>query len=189
MSACVPGFDLNEAPAATPTRAAKPKPNDASVVLRGVRVELNSSVGSAFVIQCARNRERLISDERIIEQFDITPDDWTAITQNKALRLLVTSECERRTLNGDAAKEAAAKIFLESPEAMGSILRDNKASPRARVAASQELRATARSDEKAGTETDRVVISINLGADVKPIVVDSGPLPPKRAVQENLDAE
>src|SRR5262249_8984579 len=157
-------------------------------VLRGVSVPLNSDVGSAFVSDCARNRERIFSDDRIIEKYDISPDDWTSITQNKALRLLVNAECERRMLNGIAAQESAAKIFTEAPEVLGSILRDNKASPRHRIEASKELRATARAgDEKSEDKQDRDVITINLGNDEK-LVVDSGPLPPKRT-KEAFDAE
>jgi len=91
-------------------------------------------------------------------------------------------------LNGIAAQESAAKIFTEAPEVLGSILRDNRASPRHRIEASKELRATARSDdEKAGDTSDRYVITINLGNDER-LVVDSGPLPPKR-IKEVLDAD
>src|SRR5262249_10342780 len=152
------------------------KPNTETVVLRGVRVPLNSDVGGAFITDCARNRERLFSDDQIREKYEITSDaDWSAITQNKALRLAINAECERRMLNGIAAQEAAAKIFMDSPTIMGEILNDKSASPRHRIEASKELRATARvGDEKSDTEVDRVVINISLGADEK-IVVDSGP--------------
>src|SRR5262249_41758644 len=99
-------------------------------------------------------------------------------------------ECDRRMLNGTAAQESAAKIFTESPEAMGSILRDNKASARARVAASQELRATARSnDEKASADTERVHIVINLGADQRlEFNKQVAPINPDQT-WKNLDAE
>ena len=91
-------------------------------------------------------------------------------------------------LNGTAAQESAAKIFTEAPEVLGSILRDQQASPRHRIEASKELRATARAgDERPGDTPDRVVISINLGNDEK-LVVDSGPLPPKQT-KEATDAE
>jgi hypothetical protein len=182
----VPGFniDTDDAPAPSPT-----KPDEKTVVLRGVRVLLNSDVGGAFITDCARNRERLFSDDQIREKYEIDDNAWGAITQNKALRLLVNAECERRMLNNDAAREAAAKFFTQAPSVLNGILQDPKAPPRQRIEASKELRATARAgDERPGDTSDRVIISINLGADVKPIVVDSGPLPPKR-VKEDLDAE
>ena len=180
----VPGFDLNEEPANASTSVAKS--NDNTVVLRGVSVPLNSDVGGAFVTDLARNKERLFSDQQVCEKYDITPDNWTAITQDKALRLRVNAEHERRMLNGTAAQESAAKIFTEAPEVLGSILRDQQASPRHRIEASKELRATARSgDEKTDTDVDRVHIVINLGNDEK-LVVDAPvkPTPPKGGIPD-----
>src|SRR5262249_58625329 len=107
----------------------------------------------------------------------------------KAIRLLVNAEHERRMLNNDAAREAAAKFFTQTPSVLNGILQDPKAPPRQRIEASKELRAAARAgDEKPGDTPDRVIISINLGADVKPLVIDSGPLPPKR-IKEAADGE
>ena len=69
---------------------------------------------------------------------------------------------------------------------MGTILRDSQASPRHRIEASKELRATARFDDKKDTaDTERYTITINLGNDEK-LVVDCGP--PKQP-KENPDAE
>src|SRR6516162_9742924 len=167
----VTGFTLEPSP---PERT--PKSRDETVILRGVRVPLASDVGYAFVTDCARNRERLFSDEEIREKYDINPDAWDEIAKNKSLRLAINSESERRMLNGTAAQEAAAKIFTEAPQVMGTILRDSQASPRHRIEASKELRATARAgDEKTGTDTDRVIVTINLGnAPEDKLVFDCG---------------
>src|SRR5262244_3779151 len=114
MTESVPGFnipDLDDPPPVKPTRVTKP--ND-TIILRGVSVPLNSDVGQAFTSDCARNRERIFSDDQIREKYEIIDDNaWTAITQNKALRRAINAECERRMLNGDSAKESAAKIFTE----------------------------------------------------------------------------
>ena len=177
----VTGFTLDSPPERAPKR-------DETVTLRGVRVPLASDVGYAFVTDCAPNRERLFSDEQIREKYDISPDAWVEIAKNKSLRLAINSESERRMLNGTAAQEAAAKIFTEAPEVLGSILRDNQASPRHRIEASKELRTVARSsDEKTGTDTDRVIVTINLGnAPEDKLVFDCGV--PKQA-KEASDAE
>src|SRR5215831_9874776 len=169
----VAGFDVDDRPPPPPiTRVTKPVD---AVTLRGVRVPLTSDVGCAFITDLSRNKERLFSDQRVREKYDIAETDWTAITKSKAIRLAVNAEHERRMLNGTAAQESAAKIFTEAPEVLGSILRDNKASPRHRIEASKELRATARAgDEKPGDTADRVIITINLGADEK-LVFDCGP--------------
>src|SRR5215475_12068281 len=149
---CIPGFDTGELPP-PPARSVKPKPDDA-VTLRGVSVPLNSDVGGALITDLARNKERLFSDAQVIEKYDISEKAWTEITQSKAVRLAVNAEHERRMLNGIAAQESAAKIFTEAPEVLGSILRDNHASPRHRIEASKELRATARAgDDNSGDTT------------------------------------
>jgi hypothetical protein len=167
-----------------------PKPDDASVTLRGIRVPLNSDVGGAFVSDAARNRERLFSDQRLTEKYGLTMSAWEEIARNPTFRLAVDAEFERRIFNGDAARESAAKLFAEAPEVLGTILRDNHASPKHRIDAAKELRATAQPGaEKAGDDSDRFVISINLGADQK-IVIDKEvrPLTPEEA-RKDLDAE
>jgi len=188
----VAGFIIepDDPPSAPPPRAANPKPDDASVLLRGIRISLNSDIGAAFVVDCCRNRERIFSDERLREKYEINSDtDWNNILNNKTLRLAINAERDRRVLNGTAAQEPACNEFTRAPKILGEILSDPKASPRHRIEASKELRATARSgDEKSDVDSDRVVITINLGGDEK-LVVDSGPLPPNRITRENLDAE
>jgi hypothetical protein len=163
------------------------KPDDSIIILRGVPIAITSDLGSAFVTDCARNREKIFSDARLQEKYAIDPSDWDAIVKNKTLRLAINAECERRMLGGIAAQETAAKIFTESPEAMGSILRDNHASPRARVAASQELRATARVGDGPDDIKDHVTVTINLGnAPEDKLVFDCGP--PKQT-KEATDGE
>jgi len=166
------------------------KSDDAVVILRGISIPLASDIGGAFITDCSRNRERLVSDNQICEKYGLSLNAWAEIAQNKAVRLAVNAEHERRIFNGDAAKEAAAKLFAEAPEVLGNILHDKHASPRHRIEAARELRATANTGaEKTGDTADRVVITINLGADQK-LVFDKqvAPLTPDEA-RENLDVE
>src|SRR5262249_39921543 len=132
---CTPGFDVGDRPPSPPVvRAGKP---DDCVVLRGHRILLTSDVGVQFVVDCARNREKIFSDARLQEKYSIDPNAWNDIVKNQPLRLAIAAEAERRMLNGTAAQEKAAQIFTEAPEVLGSILRDNKASPRHRIEASK----------------------------------------------------
>src|SRR5262249_10139005 len=179
------GFILDEPPPPNnPARVAKP---DDAITLRGVRVSINSDVGAQFVADAARNREKIFSDSELREKYQIDDKAWTEIIANKALRLAVSIECQRRMLNNDASREGAAKEFTKAPATLGKILENEQISPRSRIAAAQELRASATTGaDRPGDDVDQVVISINLGADER-IVVDSGPLPPKR--REAPDAE
>jgi hypothetical protein len=169
------------------------KPDNTSVVLRGVSVPLASDVGGAFVSDASRNRERLFSDQRLTEKYGLSFEAWAEIARNPTFRLAVDAEFERRTYNGDAAREAAARFFVESPQVLADILRNEDANPRHRIEAAKELRATANTGaEKAGNDADRFVITINLGGDK--LVFDKlrAPLTPEEAqkeAQKDLDAE
>jgi hypothetical protein len=186
----LPGFfdETPPSPPSKPTRITKPDPE--TITLRGVSVPLASDVGGAFVSDAARNKERLFSDARICEKYDISFNDWAEICKNKAFRLAVTLEHERRTYNGDAAREAAAKAFVAVPNALAEILDSKQASPRHRISAAAELRAITNSGaEKTGDTSERFTITINLGEDKK-LVFDKAiaPLTPEEA-RENSDAD
>jgi hypothetical protein len=140
----------------------------ATVTLRGVVIPLNSDVGGAFVSDCARNREKIFGDSQLCEKFGLTPEALAEIGRNPAVRLAVNAEHERRLRNGDAAREAAAKLFADAPQVLGQILKSEAASPRHRIEAARELRATAQPGaERAGDQAERVIVQINLGADEK----------------------
>jgi hypothetical protein len=156
--------------------------------LRGVRVPLASDVGGAFVSDASRNKERLLSDQRLIEKYGLSMDTWKEIATIPAFKLAVAAEFERRTYNGDAARESAAKIFSEAPTVLDEILNDKQASPKHRIDAARELRATANvGAEKAGDDADRFVITINLGGDKLVIDKPVAPLTPEEA-RESLNA-
>jgi len=175
---------------ATPSRRKKHLQTRSAetLILRGVAVPLNSDVGGAFVTDASRNRERLFSDQRLIEKYGLTMAGWKEIAKNEAFLLAVAAEVERRTYNGDAARERAAKEFTTAPTVLGAILNDKSASPKHRIDAARELRTTANTGaDKPEDTSDRYIITINLGADEK-LVVDSGPLP-RRQTKEAFDAE
>ena len=163
--------------------------DEATVVLRGVMFPLTSDVGGAFVSDASRNRERLLSDQRLTEKYGLTMSAWAGIAKNSAFRLAVDAEHERRIRNGDAAREAAAKMFAEAPEVLGDILRDKQANARHRIEAAKELRAAAGAgDTEKIPGAERFHIVINLGEDHK-LVVDKPirPLTPEEA-KEGIDA-
>ena len=195
MSACVPGFDLNEEAAATPTRIAKsnnvlnPHPT-ATVTLRGISIPLASDIGGAFLSDCAKNRERIMSDDAIREKYGIEADAWADIIKNPAVRLAVNAEAERRVRTGDAARDSAAKLFATAPEVLGKIMNDPKSSPRHVIEAAKEIRAQANvGSEKSADDVDRVHIVINLGADQRlEFNKQVTPINPDQT-WKNLDAE
>jgi hypothetical protein len=137
-----------------------------TVVLHNLEIELDSSAGRAFTIDCVRAAEGLCSDDDIKTKYEISAEDWEGITTNKALIRAIQTERERRVRKGIAAQESAAKIFARAPAVLGTILDDEHASPRHRIESARELRTTASSGAGAENIADageKFIITINMG--------------------------
>jgi hypothetical protein len=159
---------------------------NAEVVLRGVKVALKSDLGAAFVCDCSRNWERILSNNAICEKYGLSMEDWQGMGSNKALVRAVREEHQRRIKSNQSAQELAAREFSTAPRILGDILRDPGANARHKIEAHRELRATAigagpeSSNRDAG---DRYTITINLGRDEsgqdEKIIVDAGNIKPR----------
>jgi hypothetical protein len=138
---------------------------DGTVVLRGTSVPLDTDVGNAFVVDCARHTEGLLTDDDVMAKWGIAPEGWAALEDNAPLLLAVRAERERRLTTGEAAKEAAQRQFAKAPNILGGILADAEISPRHRIEAARELRAAAATGAKEGRgQGERFSLTINLGA-------------------------
>src|SRR5580700_10286951 len=114
-----------------------------SVNLRRVTVALNTDVGGAFITDCARHTERLLSDSEIKDGWGLSDEDWGRLADNAPLLQAVRAERERRICNGDAAREAAQRHFAKAPAVLNDILTNELVSPRHRIEAARELRQAA----------------------------------------------
>jgi hypothetical protein len=137
-----------------------------AIVLNNIETSLTSAEGRDFVADCVRAGEGLISDAELQDKYEIAADAWKGIIKNAALIRAIRAESERRVRTGVAAQEAASKHFAKAPGYLNDILSDKAASPRYRIEASKELRATAIGDgaNKNGAPTDKFIININLGS-------------------------
>jgi hypothetical protein len=139
-----------------------------SVVLRGVTVTLDTEVGQAFVADCTRHTEGLVSDSDIKSKWTFTDEDWKRLADNAFLLQAVRAERERRIIIGDAAREAAQRHFAKAPTVLGHILNDEQVSPRHRIEAARELRQVVGDEPNIPFDAkEKFVININLGEDKK----------------------
>jgi hypothetical protein len=147
---------------------------DNIVTLRNTPVALDSDIGRAFVADATRAAEGLISDRELAEKYELSPADWQAITKDMMLARAIRAERERRVHKGTAAKEAAAKHFVKMPTILAGIAENAASNPRHVIEAAKEIRAVANGGEpqNASNQSERFVITINLGADAdgKPVV-------------------
>jgi hypothetical protein len=139
-----------------------------TVVLRGVTAALGTDVGKAFIADCARNTEGLISDPEIKSKYQLSDAEWEQLASNVLLLRGVRAERERRILSGEAPREAAQRHFTRAPAILNDILTDQQVSPRHRIEAARELRQVAGSGpERAPTPGEKFLIVIDLGGDEK----------------------
>jgi hypothetical protein len=139
-----------------------------TVVLRRVTVALDTDVGQAFIADCARNIEGLISDLEIKTKYELSDADWEQLASNSPLLHAVRDERERRVLSGEAPREAAQRHFTKAPAILNDILTDEQVSPRHRIEAARELRQVAGSGPERGpTPGEKFTIVIDLGGDDK----------------------
>jgi hypothetical protein len=139
-----------------------------SVRLRGLMVALDTVVGAAFIADCARHTEGLLSDDEIKDKWTLSDEDWAGLAANTPLLKAVQAERQRRIHSGDAPREAAQWHFAKAPTVLGTILTDELVSPRHRIEAAKELRQVAgNGPEAASGPKEPFVITINLGGDEK----------------------
>jgi hypothetical protein len=142
--------------------------NTGRVCLRGLNVSLDTEIGQQFIADCARNTEGLLSDSEVKGKWALSDEDWLRLAANTPLLAAVRAERERRIVNSEAAREAAKRYFAKAPTVLGDILTDNQVSPRHRIEAARELRQVAGDGpDIASAAGEKVVITINLGADQK----------------------
>jgi hypothetical protein len=134
---------------------------------RNFPIDLTSDVGHQWVIDCCRAGEGIITDIELSEKWDLTDADWQAIRKDKTLERAIRTERERRVRTGQAVKETAAKHLVKGPGILDSIMSREDANPRHKIEAYKELRNTASvgADAEGRANSDRFIITINLGTD------------------------
>jgi hypothetical protein len=135
-----------------------------SVVLRGVAIALDTDVGQAFVVDCARNTEGLLPDAELKTKYELSDQAWERLADNTPAKHAVRAERARRIANGDAAREGAQRHFAKAPDILGKLLTDDFVPPRHRIDAAKELRAVAANGPEANPDTGvKYIIRINFG--------------------------
>ena len=131
-------------------------------------IDLLSDTGHAFVVDCTRAGEGIITDKELTEKYDLSPADWQNITKDVALGRAVRAERERRMLNGTAAREAACRHFVKAPGVLAGIMESATSNPRHVIEAAKEIRAVATAggsdgDRPAGGEVFFIKIDLTAG--------------------------
>jgi hypothetical protein len=170
-------------------------PTSATVVLRGIAVNIDSDVGQAFVTDCVRHIEGLISAEALRAKYGIDDDAWQQLATNEPLQRAIAATKTCRIHDGSGVREKAAHLFVSCPDVLDSIAQDATTPARNRIDAIRELRQVAAAGSEASTpagDRERFIININFGAqkvhreiDLKPSAPtgDGEELPPLKLIE------
>jgi hypothetical protein len=131
-----------------------------------VRSDTASLIENHELVQdCARHAEGILSEQDVRKKWRLTDEDWERAGSDEELIETIKREKERRLRNGAHAREKAQQVFVETPNVLGNILRDNDASPRHRIEAAREIRAVAATGPDVQPASEMFTININLGGD------------------------
>jgi hypothetical protein len=155
-----------------------------SIILRGIEVELTSDVGRAFITDATRAGEGVISDQDLLEKYELSIEELQAIANTKAVGRAIRNEREHRLRSGIATRELAAKSYFKAPTVLDSIMMDEQANARHRIESARELRVISTPEnQNTPAQSERFVISIVLNSDVetydKSYKIDANDTPPK----------
>ena len=150
-------------------------------------IDLDTDKGRQFIVDATRAGEGVITDAELLERYELSSADLQNIAKDKAVARAVRDERERRVRTGVAAKELAAKFFVKSPGILDQI-QNNENSPRHKIDAIRELRATASGGDGEGptSQGEKFSIIINLGSDVGDRIEKTFDITPNKAKQLEL---
>jgi hypothetical protein len=149
--------------------------------LRSTPIDLNTDLGHAFVVDCTRAAEGLVTDAELAQKYELSPKDWRALTKNKELEHAIRAERERRVRSGTAVKEAAARHLVKGVGIVDQIMTAADSHPKHKLDAFRELRSTASigGDAEGRPDSSRFVIYIDLtagGGDVERFDKERAPM-------------
>jgi hypothetical protein len=123
----------------------------------------------ALVTDLARYAEGLCTEAAVRRKYRDTLNDeaWTALGTDDLLVEMVEAERIRRVRNGSFKRERAQQHVTRAPDVLAAIMDDPKANARHRVDSAKALDSLAANGPKDTPEQEKIVIRIDLGADLR----------------------
>jgi len=120
-----------------------------------------------FVLTMARFSENLISEAAVRKAWHLSEETWTALASDTQLIEAIESEKIRRIRDGSYKRERSQQLVTKAPDVLSGLLLNEKNSPKHRIDAAKTLDQFAGNGPQATEESERVIVTINLGADHK----------------------
>ena len=129
-----------------------------------------------LVADLARYAESILTESQVRRKYKFDEQVWEQIGTDDLMCEMIEAERIRRIRNGAAKREKAQLHVVAAPDVLSGILKDPKANARHRIDASKALDDLAGfSPQRPAAETDKVIIHIDMGADVRAKGLASNP--------------
>src|SRR5262245_19954778 len=121
-----------------------------------------------FITDCARFAEGNFSEAAMRRKYHLEEEAWTALGKDERLIEQVELEKTARIRSVATKREKAQQLIIKGPEILDGIATNPKASDKHKIDAVKALDALADPGSQASRDdSERVIVSINLGADAK----------------------
>src|SRR5262245_49718270 len=122
----------------------------------------------AFIEDLSRFAEGVLTEKQVRQKYHLFDEaTWTALNDDTLVER-IELEKVRRIRDGSFKREKAQQLIIKGPEILDGIATNPKASDKHKIDALKTLDSLADPGSQAARDdSDRVIVSINLGADAK----------------------
>jgi hypothetical protein len=129
-----------------------------------------------LVADLARYAESILTESQVRRKYKFDEQVWEQIGTDDLMCEMIEAERVRRIRNGAAKREKAQLHVVAAPDVLSEILKDPKANARHRIDSAKALDDLAGfAPQRPAAETDRVIIHIDMGADLRAKGLESSP--------------
>jgi len=121
-----------------------------------------------FVSDMCRFAENILSEAAVRKKYRFDETTWSRLGEDDELVRAIEEERVRRIRSGSAKREKAQQHVVAAPDILNTIMSDPKANAKHRIDSAKALDDLAEGGPRAvHDDSDRVIITINLGGDEK----------------------
>jgi len=120
-----------------------------------------------LILDCCRYAEGLLSESAVRKKWRLPEDVWEALGSSDELVRTIEGEKVRRVRDGSFKRERAQQHVTRAPDVLAAIMDDPRANARHRVDSVRALDAIATPESQTAAGEEKVIIRIDLGADVR----------------------
>jgi len=128
-----------------------------------------------FVLTLTRFSEGLTSEAAVRKLYRLTEADWELLGKDDELVRAIDAEKIRRVRDGSFKRERSQQHITKAPDILNEIMSDAKQSAKHRIDSAKVLDSFSGTGPKDAPESDRILIRIDLGADVRAKGQESNP--------------